>query len=262
MRRFYEDSEDIPDSKAVAKIDNDTFVKAIWSPGALHVEASTIELVRMHTTIPVPRVRRTLSKDGITFVVMDYIPGERLDHIWRSLSLWSKLWVALTLRRYIRQLRQINSSIPGPLADSPQKCDGYVFHKPCGPFPDYASLSAFYNRKLDITKDITYRDDQGNEIPYADPDTEPFDDSRPLVLAHQDLSMRNIILGRDGRIWLVDWGMSGFYPWWFEYVSTVFAAERDLAPDSWNRLIPLIADPLFKHMRWMGRLGTALIAYK
>jgi len=59
--------------------------------------------------------------------------------------------------------------------------------------------------------------------------------------------MRNIILGKDGKIWSVDWEMSGFYPWWFEYVSTVYATERDIAPGSWNRLIPLFADLLFKH---------------
>ncbi|KAH9971786.1 hypothetical protein BJV77DRAFT_958133, partial [Russula vinacea] len=37
-----------------------------------------------------------------------------------------------------------------------------------------------------------------------------FDDSRPLVFTHGDLSMRNIIFGTDGRIWLVDWALSGF----------------------------------------------------
>jgi hypothetical protein len=205
-------------------------------------------------------------EDGSTFIVMDYIPAERLDHVWPSLSLWSKLCVAFILRRYIRQLRQIkdsHSSTPGPVADSPQICDNYLSgDKPYGPFPDYASLSAFYNRKLDIAKGVTFPDDHGNMIRCAHPDTEPFDDSRPLVFTHGDLSMRNIIFGRDGRIWLVDWGRSGFYPWWFEYVSTVYAAENDMAPDSWNRLIPFIADPLFKHMKWIDRLGVALIAYR
>jgi aminoglycoside phosphotransferase (APT) family kinase protein len=154
----------------------------------------------MRTTIPIPRIRRTIKDEYGIVIVMEYIPGERLDHVWPSLSLWSKLWVALILRRYIRQLRQINSSVPGPVADSPKICDGYIFGKPCGPFPDYASLSAFFNRKLDIAKKVTFPDAHGNRIPCARPDSEPFDDSRPLVLTHGDLSMRNIIYGRDGRI--------------------------------------------------------------
>jgi aminoglycoside phosphotransferase (APT) family kinase protein len=250
---------------SVRKISDDTLVKASWNFGDQHLEASTIEFVRTHTTIPIPRVRRRFEdEEALSIIVMDYIPGERLDLIWPSLSLWSKLWVALTLRRYIRQLRQINSSVPGPLGDSPRWCGGLIFGigVGSGPFPDYASLSAFYNRKLDIAKKITYPDRHGNQIPSAGPDTEPFDDSRPLVFAHQDLTMRNVILGRDGRVWLVDWGLSGFYPPWFEYVSMVYAAERDGAPESWNRLIPLIGDPLFEHMRWMDRIVEALSLYR
>jgi aminoglycoside phosphotransferase (APT) family kinase protein len=131
--------------------------------------------------------------------------------------------------------------------------------KQCGPFPDYASLSAFYNRKLDIAKRRTYHDDHGNTTHSAHPDTEPFDDSRPLVLTHGELMMHNIIFGKDGKIWLVGWDWSGFYPRWFEYVLTVDMAID--APDSWNRLIPFIADPFFKHKMWMDQLGVALVAY-
>ena len=217
----------------------------------------------MRTTIPIPRVRRKFyDENGSSIIVMDYIPGERLDHVWPSLSLWSKLWVALTLRRYVCQLRQINSSVPGSVADSPQTCHSSLFQKPCGPFPDYASLSAFFNRKLDIAKSITFPDAHGNQIPCADPDSEPFDDSMPLVFTHQDFVMRNIILGKDGKIWLVDWGMSGFYPPWFEHVTMVYAAERCTTSVSWNHLIPFITDPFFKHMKWMDQIGFALIAYR
>ena len=254
-------------ANGVRKIGDHTLVKSAFDLGARHLEASLFEFARTRTTIPIPRIRRTFEdEDGLLFSVMDYIPGERLDHVWPSLSLWTKLRVALTLRRYIRQLRQIkdsHSSVPGPVADSPQTCDGYTFyHKPSGPFPDYASLSAFYNRKLDTAKGATLPDEFGYQNPCARPDREPFDDSRPLVFTHGDLSMRNIIFGTDGRIWLVDWALSGFYPWWFEYVSTVYAAERDVAPDSWDHVIPFIADPLFEHAKWMDSVSVAFIAYR
>jgi hypothetical protein len=255
-----------PMADSVGKIGDHTLVKVTFEWNTRYLEASSFEFVRTHTTIPIPRIRRTfIDENGGTINVMDYIPGKRLDHVWPSLSLWTKLWVGLTLRRYIRQLRQIkdsHSSVPGPVADSPQKCDGYVFgYKTCGPFPDYASLSAFYNSKLDLAKGAYYPDVHGNELSRVRPDIKPFDDSRPLVFTHSDLSMRNIVFGTDGRIWLVDWAMSGFYPRWFEYVSTVYAAERDVAPDSWNRLIPFIANPLFKHMKWMDFIRIAFIAY-
>jgi serine/threonine protein kinase len=40
-----------------------------------------------------------------------------------------------------------------------------------------------------------------------------------FVFSHQDLAPRNIILDKEGKIWLIDWGMSGWYPVYFEYTS-------------------------------------------
>jgi hypothetical protein len=99
MRRF-DDAEGVsPNVPHVRKIGDDPLVKASCNLGAPHLEASSFEFVRMRTTIPIPRVWRMMKdEDGDTLIVMDYIPGERLDHVWPSLSLWSKLCVAFTLR--------------------------------------------------------------------------------------------------------------------------------------------------------------------
>lgn len=37
-----------------------------------------------------------------------------------------------------------------------------------------------------------------------------------FVLTHQDISPRNIILARDGQLWLIDWAHAGAYPPVFE----------------------------------------------
>ncbi|KZT73660.1 hypothetical protein DAEQUDRAFT_721733 [Daedalea quercina L-15889] len=49
----------------------------------------------------------------------------------------------------------------------------------------------------------------------------------PLVPCHQDLNMRNIIVGDDGRLWLVGWAWSRFYPPWFEYLAMKEQAENE-----------------------------------
>ena len=46
-----------------------------------------------------------------------------------------------------------------------------------------------------------------------------FDSSLPLVMTHLDLQPHNIIIGEDGRVWIIDWEFAGFYPQWFEYAS-------------------------------------------
>ena len=43
-----------------------------------------------------------------------------------------------------------------------------------------------------------------------------FDASWPLVFTHGDLHLSNIRLGRDGKLYLIDWGLAGLYPQWFE----------------------------------------------
>jgi hypothetical protein len=160
---------------------------------------------------------------------MEYVKGKELAGIWTSLSLWRKFWIAWTLRGYIRQLRKIrldHSPTPGPLGDSPQECEGFQFgQKPRGPFKDYAAMATYFDRLLDIAKRYTHPVIMPK--PAAPPDAQPFDDSQPLVFSHHDLSMRNIILGVDGRVWLIDWGWSGFYPPWFEYLAITGAARND-----------------------------------
>jgi thiamine kinase-like enzyme len=41
-------------------------------------------------------------------------------------------------------------------------------------------------------------------------------DSHPLVLCHMDLCRRNMILGKNNTIYLLDWAFSGLYPRFFE----------------------------------------------
>jgi hypothetical protein len=103
--------------------------------------------------------------------------------------------------------------------------------KPCGPFPDYASLSAVYNRKRDRTKGTTYLDGRSNTIRS---DTEPFDDSRPLVFTHIVTSTCAASLsgGMEGSGWWLGARFVGVLPTVVrEYVSMVYAAN---VPDSWN----------------------------
>lgn len=64
-----------------------------------------------------------------------------------------------------------------------------------------------------------------------------FDVSHPLVLCHMDLNMRNIIVDRRGDVWLIDWGMAGAFPSWFDYANLVAfarAARKEWRlPKSW-----------------------------
>ena len=68
-----------------------------------------------------------------------------------------------------------------------------------GAFASYRELSAFFKDGLR----------RALEFQVAPPlfDMGNFDDSAPLVLTHQDLNMRNFIVGDDGRLSLTGLGL-------------------------------------------------------
>ena len=99
--------------------------------------------------------------------------------------------------------------------------DPDISTKDAGPFSSNAELVAWFNHKYDVAK----RMNPVIKCFGGLKDCGPFPEDFPLVFTHLDLVPRNIMLGDDGRIWLIDFGLSGFYPEWFEYVA-MFEWER------------------------------------
>ncbi|EDR10784.1 uncharacterized protein LACBIDRAFT_293285 [Laccaria bicolor S238N-H82] len=211
-----------PDS-GVVKLTPGTVAKAsqdLDEDAADASEANVLDLLFAETTIPVPRIRRVVKRQWDFLMIMDYIPGPTLAHVWPTLSTWQKIHVAFTLRRYVRQLRCLKASAttpPGPLsAQGTRICESPIFgqvqsHR--GPFASYSELSAFFNKRQQMAMNA-------EKLPRDDPSRDDlFDNSEPLVLTHQDLNLRNIIVGEDGRLWIIDWAWAGYYPPWFEYVA-------------------------------------------
>ncbi|KAI6106140.1 kinase-like domain-containing protein [Pisolithus croceorrhizus] len=242
----------------VGKLSQDAEEDAIDAP-----EANALQLVLTKSTIPVPRVRRVVKGEWDFLMVMDYIEGQTLAEVWPTLSVWRKSLVAFTLRRYVRQLRRLEASPttpPGPLsAQGPRICENPVFgpvrsHR--GPFSSYLELSTFFNERCKMALDA-------KRVPEDHPSRKKkFDDSEPLVLTHQDLNLRNIILGDDGRLWIVDWGWSGYYPPWFEYVATQRQAESPIISGTddvlWKKLVPFICGPYFTQRKWLADMSWGL----
>jgi aminoglycoside phosphotransferase len=226
-------------------------------------EANTLDLLFSETTIPVPRIRRVVKRQWNFLIVMDYIPGSTLAHVWPTLPTWRKLRVAFTLRRYVRQLRRLKASAttpPGPLsAQGARICESPIFgqvqsHR--GPFASYSELSAFFNERHQMAMDA-------KKLPRGDPSRKDlFDNSEPLVLTHQDLNLRNVIVGEDGRLWIIDWAWAGYYPPWFEYVAMRRQNEDEMISGTndefWKALIPFICGPYFKQERWLWRMSQGL----
>lgn len=235
----------------VVRLDDATAAKLVWLQPAHgtapeeHREALAMAFVRNHTTIPVPTLHHVVrhpehAEDA--YLVMDYIPGTRLDTAWPALSLWSRARVAWTLRRYVRQLRRIGGLRPGPLGPRAAKCPGNALSpfRDEGPFASAAELTAFMNGR--------------SHLRYNTPIPPQYQREERLVFTHNDINMRNVVLGDDGRVWLIDWDWAGFYPVYFEFFAMMIAAHdipTETVPRSWRYFIPFIVDPFFDRMRWL-----------
>lgn len=203
-------------------------------------ELEIAELVRCETCIPIPFHQQFLPpgpQDNEAYLVMEYVEGQNLADIWDNLSWWMKFRVAVTLRYYyVHQLRQIPSrlglSVPGPLGDSAEYCEGRLFTSD-GPqrFTSYSGLCTWYADRL-LWMQTIVRNEYAMKSPAFD--------RRPLAIVHQDLYLRNLLLGSDGQLWMIDWELEGVYPDWFEYANAQLYAEinTQTMPRSWTWLIP------------------------
>ncbi|KAH8111347.1 hypothetical protein DFH11DRAFT_1513109, partial [Phellopilus nigrolimitatus] len=116
--------------------------------------------------------------------------------------------------------------VPGPHTDNPAEpvpCSGRLTGDfEVGPFNSNSKseLTMLFNRAFRHAYSM---------YPY-NPPALPFDELAPLVLTHGDLTPRNIILGDEGKVWIIDWGCSGVYPRWFKISSMVLDSMQ---PRSW-----------------------------
>ncbi|KAJ3974342.1 kinase-like domain-containing protein [Lentinula raphanica] len=267
---LYQDAPEVHPDYSVKRLSPRTVIKAsvdVDVDMSDAPDANASDLVFAETDIPVPRIRRVIrGQEDIYFVVQDYIEGSLLADVWSTYSIWRKLGVAFTLRRYVRQLRQLKASPttpPGPLsAHEPRSCILPPFFGPSrserGPFASYADFASFFNKWAREAYDM-----QRYPINHPIRDTR-FDDSEALVLTHQDINPRNIIVGTDNRLWLIDWEWSGYYPPWFEYIGMVkqlkIEEEHNSYHEYWNLMIPFVCGPYFEQEKWCSAVEIGLIS--
>lgn len=206
------------------------------------VEATMMEFVRTHTSIPVPTVHLVFTRmmdvadtnTLCTYIVMDCIPGSCLQQLWGTLDEPTKTSVLAQIQGYIHELRNIpaDTDTPGPIGED--ICRGRWFSElGAGPFPTHEALVEWWNRFFPLPGERGYKgvDDR-------------FHADHPLVLNHGDLTPRNIIV-HEGVVWLVDWELAGWYPWYLDptQIATDWGTPEFLTPRDWApSVLPFFPD--------------------
>lgn len=166
--------------------------------------------------IRVPAVRRVIKRTEHEklFIVMDRIRGVTLDEAWTQLGWISTISTALQLRKFVQAMRSRTNPEAGGLATG--VCNSIwlddFFGLPPRPAPELiTSYFAFW---------LQYSRSQRWTYPNPEPSNMHLlpAQARSFVFTHQDLAPRNILLDNNGKLWLIDWYYSGWYPVYFEYV--------------------------------------------
>ncbi|KAI9062153.1 APH-domain-containing protein [Trametes sanguinea] len=195
------------------------------SPGVLAAcrnEFNALQLIRQHTSIPVPKaldlvVRNSGTPGGDACLLTTRLPGVSLAACQDVLSDADCTRIATQLKEYLAQLRTIPKTVNPDMAISNtlgEACSDPRLHgwDPVGPFRDEAAFSAM----------LRFPDDPARR-------------GHKIVFTHADLNPRNILVDRvvqpDGTSgWqatgIVDWETAGYYPEYWAYTKALFEGFR------------------------------------
>ncbi|KAI0705739.1 hypothetical protein C8T65DRAFT_652609 [Cerioporus squamosus] len=195
-------------------------------------EHANMDYVRQHTTIPIPRIHRP---DISPTLIMDLIEGEMLLECWDKLGFLTRFRIACTLRLYVKQLRSLRRPAPG--AVDTRYVSGLLFGEDCyGPYDSLRRFRQFceYVSSVGWQTHAIMERNAGRTPPLL---PRPKFDWTP-VFTHGDLNTSNVLLDRQGALWILDWDFAGFYPACMESVA-MWHMDTNVHPDdtphSWSR---------------------------
>ncbi|KAH9483745.1 NAD-dependent protein deacylase [Psilocybe cubensis] len=198
-------------------------------------ERDATDYIRLHTHIPVPQIYHRNLENWTAF---QFIEGEMLLECLHKKSLFMQFRIACTLRLYLTQLHSLKGFAPGRL-HNPGVVSGPLFDNSArGPFHPFSSFQAWCEvvALQGWADTVAYQKTLGmpQQLPLEPPTGKPW----KLNYAHGDLNFANIILSKDGVLWLVDWAESGFYPRGYDAAVLAYFEE---GPSFWQRMRSFIA---------------------
>ncbi|EME84196.1 uncharacterized protein MYCFIDRAFT_210810 [Pseudocercospora fijiensis CIRAD86] len=182
-------------------------------------EAAAMRLLSEKTAIPIPTVHDAyIQDDGCGVIIMEYVEGVTLDKAWPTYDLAQKQAVVHQLKRYLNELRQIQSPVISSVDGEP--CCDQFFSWDMREYGPYSTEMQFHEglvQALHERADHSWsrmvarflRSMSGHET----------------VLTHNDLTPSNILVNDGSVVAILDWELAGFYPDYWEYVKAYLFAD-------------------------------------
>lgn len=230
-------------------IDKDTVVK--YGQSVMLAEAEALHLVQLATTIQAPKVEAAYMLDGIGYIIMTYEEGEPFNHFWDNASQDDRDNVIGQLKNYVSQLRTIPGDFIGGLDRA--RCRDGIFaahwgieRHEYGPYTSEVEFNEGIVRALEdrLPPDQRTRDPESRSYNYelTLKDTVRALKGHNIVFTHGDLHSGNILVRNDKTVVLLDWGLAGFWPEYWEFYRAMFHAPWRA---SFEREIPKFVPPYY-----------------
>lgn len=191
----------------------------------------------------------------ITYILMQYVPGETLMNLWGSLDQARKTAIARTLRTYFDQLRQLpHPGYFGNIMGGPPLDD--MFSATVGASEvvktSFATEDEFIDaivriysfetgertaHKLRYYQHVLSTHLRGNDAP---------------VFTHNDFQRKNILVQPDGMQVIIDWEFASWYPTYWEYATATFANAGWY--DDWHDYVRITLDEYPNQSLWLSSM--------
>lgn len=143
----------------------------------------------------------------------------------------------------LQALKNITLDAPGPVGGG--KCHGFWFTDDgAGPFASTREMEEWYDERMQVCRDwANFRDDGFSFVDFL----------QPLVLCHNDVHTHNIILDSADRLWLLDWGNAGGFPYFYERAFVLGTADNPDFTRAMGKTMKLTGgEEEIRRLRWVG----------
>ncbi len=202
-------------------------------------EAVTITHIRKHAPdLPIPESLGVASIEGCKYHFMTFIEGISLDKLWPSLTSPMKQSVQTQLQGILQRLRRIPlPSDPAIGSGDPPRCKDFRRQVRIAPTKIYTE-----NEFNDFLLSNYYANDRGTTSFYLRMLKARMRTDHRMCMTHGDLRPANIIVQHTGTgevhvTGLVDWGDSGVYPEYWEFVRALYLFRLG-SDDDWYDYLP------------------------
>jgi len=179
-------------------------------------ELEAMQYVATHTTVSLPQVHRTYRRANGLYIAMDFVVGDRFDHLWGGLNKAERRSAVESIWEHLAELRACTPSpklgvAVGSIEGGPVR-DGILGQKSVGPFATIEEFHGTLNGNPNLVEHCGLWD-------ISDPDRHVHS-----VLAHADIAPRNIIRRHsDGQFVIIDWECAGWWPNYWEFIKWHFS---------------------------------------